>query len=54
MSAERCTTIAIRAFDRGHAVCVPGALNAAGTLGARLAPRVAVRKVTSQIFKPRG
>ena len=54
MSAERCTTIAMRAFDRGHAVCVPGALNAAGTFGARLAPRIAVRKVTSQIFKPRG
>ncbi len=53
MSAPRCVSIALRAFDRGAAVAVPGALNAALALGPRLAPRVAVRRVTSAIFHPR-
>lgn len=53
MSAARCVAIALRAFDRGTTVCVPGALNSAATLGPRLAPRVVVRKVTGQIFRPR-
>jgi len=53
MSAAKCVSTALRAFDRGTAVCVPGPLNSAATLGPRLAPRVVVRKVTGQIFRPR-
>lgn len=54
MSAQKCVSSALRAFDRGNAVCVPGAINSAVALGPRLAPRVVVRKVTGQIFRPRG
>lgn len=53
MSVERCVGAALRAFDRGSAICIPGALNAALAQGPRLAPRLAVRKVTSAIFQPR-
>jgi len=54
MSAERCVTTALRAFDRGSAICIPGTLNAALAQGPRLAPRLAVRKVSAAIFHPRG
>jgi short-subunit dehydrogenase len=54
MPVGRCVAAALRAFDRGTTVCVPGALNLVLAQGPRLAPRVAVRKVTAQIFKPRG
>ena len=54
MSAERCVATALRAFDRGSAICIPGALNAAVAQGPRLAPRLAVRKVAAAIFQPRG
>jgi uncharacterized protein len=53
MSAERCVGAALRAFDRGSTICIPGALNAALAQGPRLAPRLAVRKVASAIFQPR-
>jgi len=54
MSAQKCVAIALRAFDRGSAICIPGALNAALAQGPRLAPRLAVRKVSAAIFQPRG
>ena len=54
MSAERCVDIALRSFDRGITVCVPGALNAVLAQAPRLAPRVATRRVVAQIFQPRG
>lgn len=54
MSAQKCVATALRAFDRGSAICIPGALNAALAQGPRLAPRLAVRKVSAAIFQPRG
>jgi short-subunit dehydrogenase len=53
VSVERCVAAALRAFDRGHAVCVPGALNATLALGPKLAPRALVRRVAKPIFAPR-
>ena len=54
MSSERCVATALRGFDRRSAICIPGLLNAALAQGPRLAPRLAVRKVTATIFQPRG
>ena len=54
MSAERCTRLALKDFDRERAVSIPGALNVAVAVGPRLAPRLVVRKVAGQIFRPRG
>ena len=54
MDAPRCVSSALRAFDRGTTVCVPGALNAVLAQAPRISPRIAVRKVTGQIFQPRG
>jgi short-subunit dehydrogenase len=52
MDAERCVRVALRAFDRGAAICVPGGLNLALAQGPRVAPRLVVRKVTGSIFRP--
>ena len=54
MNAQRCVADALRAFDRGAAVCIPGLLNHALAEGPRLAPRGVVRFVTGRIFQPRG
>jgi short-subunit dehydrogenase len=54
MSVERCVSTAMKAFDRGRTICVPGALNAVLAQGPRLTPRIAVRKLSGQIFQPRG
>ena len=53
MSAHRCVAKALKAFDRGHAVCIPGALNTVVAQGPRLAPRVVVRRVSGALFSPR-
>lgn len=44
-SAEAMATAALAAMDRGTVVAVPGALNKAGTIGPRLAPRALVRRM---------
>jgi len=54
MGTEKCVAAALRAFDRGTTVCIPGAINAVLAQAPRLAPRIAVRKVSGQIFQPRG
>lgn len=52
MTAQQCVTDALRSFDRGAAVCIPGVLNHALTAGPRLAPRFVVRRVVGRIFQP--
>ena len=54
MSAERCVADALRAFDRGSAICVPGLLNEVLAQGPRLAPRAIVRKVSARVIGPQG
>lgn len=51
MDAKQCVTTALRAFDRGATVCVPGWLNSALAQTPRLAPRVIVRKVAGRVFQ---
>jgi uncharacterized protein len=53
LTVEKCVAAAMRAFDRGHAVCVPGTLNATLAIGPKLAPRALVRRVAKPIFQPR-
>jgi short-subunit dehydrogenase len=53
MSTQRCVAIALRAFDRGHAICIPGAFNAVLSHGPRIAPRFGVRRIAGAIFNPR-
>lgn len=51
MDAPRCVRTALRAFDSGSTVCVPGWLNTALAQAPRLAPRVVVRKVAGRVFQ---
>ena len=53
LSAAKCVSAALRAFDRGQVVCVPGAINLALAQGPRLAPRALVRRVTGPMLAPR-
>ena len=52
MTARRCVADALRAFDRGSAVCIPGLVNEVLVQGPRFAPRGIVRKVTARIINP--
>jgi short-subunit dehydrogenase len=54
MTPERCVADALRAFDRGSAVCVPGLANELLAQGSRLAPRALVRKVSARVISPNG
>jgi short-subunit dehydrogenase len=54
MGVQRCVSTAMRSFDRGSTICIPGAINSVLAQGPRLAPRIAVRKLSGQIFQPRG
>ncbi len=53
LSVARCVAAALRAFDRGQAVCVPGAINLALAQSPRLAPRALVRRVAAPFLSPR-
>ena len=53
MDARTCVDIALRAFNRGDVICVPGTLNHAGTMAVRLLPRFAVRRVLGVVARPR-
>jgi len=53
VSVERCVATALRSFDKGHAICVPGALNGVLAVGARVSPRGLVRRITGPVFAPR-
>jgi short-subunit dehydrogenase len=50
MSVQRCVAIALRAFDRGDVICIPGRLNNAGAIGVRLLPRAVVRQTVGMVF----
>lgn len=50
MTAERCVSDALRAFDRGSAVYIPGRVNELLAQGPRFAPRAIVRKVSGRVI----
>lgn len=54
MSARQVIRQALRAFDRGSAICVPGVLNTTIAQTAQLTPRVVVRKVAGRFFQMGG
>ena len=51
--AESVVRTAMRAFDRGDVMCVPGVVNQAGVTSVRLAPRFAVRRILDPVFRKR-
>ena len=53
MSSKSVVRSALRALDRGHAICVPGAHNLILAQGPRLVPRSALRRIIAPIFAPR-
>lgn len=53
MSAERVIGAALRAFDHGDVICVPGIVNHAGATSVRLLPRFAVRRLLEPLFRVR-
>jgi short-subunit dehydrogenase len=53
MPVEKCVSVALRAFDRNHTICVPGVLNHAGAVGTKLVPRALLRRAIAPIFRPR-
>jgi hypothetical protein len=53
MSSAAVVRSALRALDRGHAICVPGAHNVVLAQSIRLVPRTALRRVIGGIFAPR-
>ena len=53
MSSAAVVRSALRALDRGHAICVPGGHNLILAQGVRLVPRTALRRVVGGIFAPR-
>jgi short-subunit dehydrogenase len=53
MDADRCVAVALRAFDRGSTVCVPGILNATMAQGARVTPRFLMRRMTGTVLGQR-
>jgi hypothetical protein len=50
MNPDRCVAVALRAFDRGSTVCIPGILNATMAQGVRIAPRFAVRRMAGTVL----
>jgi len=50
MSAQSVVRRALRALDRGHAICVPGAHNQLLAQGPRLVPRSALRRIIAPII----
>jgi uncharacterized protein len=53
MSVERCVAVALRAFDHGAAISIPGRLNFALAQGPRLAPRALTRRTIGTVFGQR-
>ena len=49
-SAHDCVSAALRDYDRGRAVCVPGAINTLGTAFTRVTPSVVTRKVAARVM----
>ena len=53
MTRESVVEAALRAFDRGDVICVPGPINVVGAHAVRLLPRSAVRRVLEPVFRGR-
>jgi short-subunit dehydrogenase len=53
MNSDAVVASALRALDRGHAICVPGAHNLILAQGVRLVLRTALRRIIGGIFTPR-
>lgn len=53
MDPDRCVAVALRAFDRGATVCVPGFLNATIAQGTRITPRFVMRRMTGTVLGQR-
>jgi short-subunit dehydrogenase len=53
MTADRVVGTALKAFDRGDVICVPGIVNLAGATGVRVLPRFAVRRILEPVFRDR-
>ncbi len=53
-SPEQVVLAALRAAARGQAVVIPGAMNRAGAVSAKLAPRFLSRKIAGAMFKRAG
>lgn len=49
MDTDRCVRTALRAFDRGHTICVPGALMQATGVASRLMPRGVIRRTSGRV-----
>lgn len=48
IDSDKCVEQALRAFDRGHVICVPGRLMRAGTVAVPLVPRGVLRTVAGR------
>jgi short-subunit dehydrogenase len=44
---------ALKAFDRGDVIHVPGMVNLAGATSVRVVPRFAVRRILEPVFRKR-
>jgi short-subunit dehydrogenase len=53
MSAESVVRTALKAFDRGDVIHVPGMVNLAGATSVRVVPRFAVRRILEPVFRKR-
>ena len=53
MSAGSVVSTALKAFDRGDVICVPGMVNLAGATSVRVVPRFAVRRILEPVFRKR-
>ena len=53
MDPDRCVSVALKAFDRGSTVCVPGILNATMAQGPRVTPRFLMRRITGTVLGQR-
>jgi len=53
LSTAKCVTAALRAFDRGQVVSIPGPVNLVLAQGPRLATRALVRRVTGPMLAPK-
>jgi uncharacterized protein len=53
MDVDRCVAVALRAFDRGSTICVPGFLNATMAQGTRITPRFVMRRMTGTVLGQR-
>ena len=53
MSADTVVRTALKAFDRGDVIHVPGMVNLAGATSVRVVPRFAVRRILEPVFRKR-